>query len=84
MKDAKKIVILLFALGVMTGFTQDLRDFSGHYNAGAAGSRGVTVGRGKSGTIMTNQVGVTVVLSSTQRGVDVNAAGAGVDMQLKR
>jgi hypothetical protein len=61
-----------------------LRDFSGHYNAGAAGSRGVTVGSGKSGTIMTNQAGVTVVLRSTQRGVAVNATGAGVDMQLKR
>ena len=61
-----------------------LRDFSGHYNAGAAGSRGVTLGKGKSGTIMTNQAGVTVVLRSTQRGVDVNATGAGVDMQLKR
>ena len=63
---------------------QHLRDFSGHYNAGAAGSRGVTVGTGKSGTIMTNQAGVTVVLRSTQRGVAVNATGAGVDMQLKR
>jgi hypothetical protein len=61
-----------------------LRDFSGHYNAGAAGSRGVTVGSGKSGTVMTNQAGVTVVLRSTQRGVAVNATGAGVDMQLKR
>src|SRR5437867_7650777 len=39
-----------------------LRDFSGHYNAGAAGSRGVTLGKGKSGTIMTNPAGVTVVL----------------------
>ena len=61
-----------------------LQDFNGHYNAGAAGSRGVTVGTGKSGTLMTNQAGVTVVLRSTQRGVDVNAIGAGVDMQLKR
>jgi hypothetical protein len=63
---------------------QHLRDFSGHYNAGAAGSRGVTVGSGKSGTVMTNPAGVTVVLHSTQRGVAVNATGAGVDMQLKR
>ena len=61
-----------------------LRDFNGHYNAGAAGSRGATVGRGKTGTIMTNSAGVTVVLRSTQRGVDVNATGAGVDMQLQR
>jgi len=152
MNNIKKIVILLLALGVMTGFTRaatkhehakpdatlrlkggsfaagigfswgsgtltyqgkdypvsvnglsvgkvgitgssaygdvynlkHLRDFSGHYNAGAAGSRGVTLGKGKTGTIMTNQAGVTVVLRSTQRGVDVNATGAGVDMQLKR
>jgi len=33
---------------------------------------------------MANQAGVTVLLSSTQRGVDVNLAGAGVDMQLKK
>ncbi len=150
MKDAKKIVILLFALGVMTGFTQaathqstpdatlrlsggsfaagigfswgsgtltykgkdypvsvkglsigkvgitgssaygeiynlkHLRDFNGHYHMGAAGSRGVTLAAGRTATAMTNQTGVTVLLSSTQRGVDVNAAGAGVDMQLKR
>jgi hypothetical protein len=32
---------------------------------------------------MTNQAGVTVLLSSTQRGVDVNLGGAGVDMKLK-
>ena len=63
---------------------QHLRDFSGHYNAGAAGSRGVTVGSGKSGTVMTNHAGVTVALRSTQRGVAVNATGAGVDMQIKR
>src|SRR5438876_9289879 len=61
-----------------------LQDFNGHYNVGAAGTRGVTLGGGKSGTLMTNQAGVTVVLRSTQRGVDVNATGAGVDMQLKR
>jgi hypothetical protein len=152
MKNAKKIVILLFALGVMTGFTQaathhhdsksdamlrlsggsfaagigfswgsgtltykgkdypvsvkglsigkvgitgssaygevynlkHLRDFNGHYHLGAAGSRGVTLATGRTATAMTNQAGVMVLLSSTQRGVDVNATGAGVDMQLKR
>jgi hypothetical protein len=61
-----------------------LRDFPGHYNASGAGNRGVTVARGTSGTIMTNSAGVTVVLHSTQRGVDVNATGAGVDIQLQR
>ena len=47
------------------------------------GTRGVTVGSGKAGTVMTNQAGVIVRLSATQKGVDVNATGGGVDMQLK-
>ena len=150
MKNAKKIVILLFAIGVMTGFTQaathhsgpdatlrlsggsfaagigfswgsgtltykgkdypvkvkglsvgkvgitsssaygeifnlkHLQDFNGHYNVGAAGTRGVTLGGGKSGTLMTNQAGVIVRISSTQKGVNVNATGSGVDMQIQR
>jgi len=150
MKNAKKIVILLFAIGVMTGFTQaathhsgpdatlrlsggsfaagigfswgsgtltykgkdypvkvkglsvgkvgitsssaygeifnlkHLQDFNGHYNVGAAGTRGVTLGAGKSGTLMTNQAGVIVRISSTQKGVNVNATGGGVDMQIQR
>ena len=150
MKNAKKIVILLFAIGVMTGFTQaathhsgpdatlrlsggsfaagigfswgsgtltykgkdypvkvkglsvgkvgitsssaygeifnlkHLQDFNGHYNVGAAGTRGVTLGGGKSGTLMTNQAGVIVRISSTQKGVNVNATGGGVDMQIQR
>ena len=44
---------------------------------------GVTLASRRSGTAMTNQAGVTVLLSSTQRGVDVNLGGAGVDMKLK-
>jgi len=150
MKNAKKIVILLFAIGVMTGFTQAAthhsgpdatlrlsggsfaagigfswgsgtltykgkdypvkvnglsvgkvgitsssafgeifnlkhrQDFNGHYNVGAAGTRGVTLGGGKSGTLMTNQAGVIVRVSSTQKGVNVNATGSGVDMQIQR
>jgi hypothetical protein len=150
MKNANKIVILLFAIGVMTGFTQaathhsgpdatlrlsggsfaagigfswgsgtltykgkdypvkvnglsvgkvgitsssaygeifnlkHLQDFNGHYNFGAAGTRGVTLGGGKSGTLMTNQAGVIVRVSSTQKGVNVNATGGGVDMQIQR
>src|ERR1700681_1836042 len=35
-----------------------LQDFNGHYNVGAAGTRGVTLGSGKTGTLMTNQAGV--------------------------
>ena len=61
-----------------------LQDLNGHYDVGAAGTRGVTVGAGKSGTLMTNQAGVIVRISSTQQGVSVNATGGGVDMQLQR
>jgi hypothetical protein len=61
-----------------------LQDFNGHYNVGAAGTRGVTLGGGKSGTLMTNQAGVLVRISSTQKGVNVNATGGGVDMQIQR
>jgi hypothetical protein len=61
-----------------------LQDFNGHYNVGAAGTRGVTLGSGKAGTLMTNQAGVIVRLSTTQKGVDVNATGGGVDMQIQR
>ena len=61
-----------------------LQDFNGHYHAGGAGRRGVTLASGRSATAMTNQAGVTVLLSSTQRGVDVTATGGGVDMQIKR
>src|SRR5438552_1371779 len=60
-----------------------LQDFNGHYNVGAAGTRGVTLGGGKSGTVMSNQAGVIVRVSATQSGVAVNATGGGVDMQLK-
>jgi len=60
------------------------QDFNGHYNVGGAGTRGVTLGAGKTGTIMSNQAGVIVRVSSTQNGVAVNATGGGVDMQLQR
>ena len=61
-----------------------LQDFNGHYNVGGAGTRGVTLGSGKSGTVMTNQAGVIVRLAATQQGLDVNATGGGVDMQIQR
>src|SRR6266513_5690135 len=48
-----------------------LQDFNGHYNVGAAGTRGVTLGGGKSGTLMSNQAGVIVRISATQSGVAV-------------
>jgi hypothetical protein len=62
---------------------KNLQDFNGHYNVGGAGTRGVTLGGGRKTTTMTNQAGVIVALASTQQGVDVNATGGGVDMQLK-
>src|SRR6266511_567713 len=57
-----------------------LQDFNGHYNVGGAGTRGVTLGAGKAGTIMSNQAGVIVRISSTQSGIAVNATGGGVAM----
>src|SRR5438067_3515672 len=50
-----------------------LQDFNGHYNVGAAGTRGVTLGAGKAGTLMSNQSGVIVRLSTTQTGVALNS-----------
>ena len=50
----------------------------------AQGTRGVTIGSGKAGTLMTNQAGVIVRLAATQKGLDVNATGGGVDMQIQR
>ena len=61
-----------------------LQDFNGHYNVGGAGTRGVTIAKGKDGTLMTNQAGVIVRLAATQTGLDVNATGGGVDMQIQR
>ena len=61
-----------------------LQDFNGHYDVGGKGTRGVTVGGGKASTVMTNQAGVIVRLSTTQKGVNVNATGGGVDMQIQR
>jgi hypothetical protein len=60
-----------------------LQDFNGHYTVSGAGTRGVTLGAGKTGTILSNQAGVIVRVSSTQQGVAVNATGGGVDLQLK-
>jgi hypothetical protein len=61
-----------------------LQDFNGHYNVGAEGTRGVTIAKGKAGTLMTNQAGVIVRLAATQTGLDVNATGGGVDMEIQR
>jgi len=61
-----------------------LQDFNGHYNVGAEGTRGVTIVKGKAGTLMSNQAGVIVRLAATQTGLDVNATGGGVEMQIQR
>ena len=61
-----------------------LQDFNGHYDVGAKGMRGVTAGGGRTTTTMTNQAGVIVALSSSQKGVDVNATGGGVDLQIQK
>jgi hypothetical protein len=60
-----------------------LRDFSGHYDINPRGTRGVTLGAGRTGTIMSNQAGVIVRIYSTQQGVAFNATGGGVDLQLQ-
>ena len=60
-----------------------LRDFNGNYTVGGAGTRGVTLGAGRTGTIMSNQAGVIIRVSSTQRGVAVNATGGGLTMRLQ-
>jgi hypothetical protein len=60
-----------------------LQDFNGHYTVGGAGTRGVTLGAGRTGTIMSNQAGVIIRVSSTQRGLAVNATGGGLTMQLQ-
>jgi hypothetical protein len=60
-----------------------LRDFNGQYTVGGAGTRGVTLGAGRTGTIMSNQAGVVIRISSTQRGLAVNATGGGLTMQLQ-
>ena len=61
-----------------------LRDFDGHYNYGGSGMRGVTIASGHTGTMMSNQAGVIIRMSATQKGVDVNATGGGVDLKIQR
>ena len=44
----------------------------------------MTIVKGKAGTLMSNQAGVIVRLAATQTGLDVNATGGGVEMQIQR
>src|SRR5437763_2806887 len=61
-----------------------LQDFNGHYDIGGQGTRGVTIAKGKAGTLMSNHAGVIVRIAATQTGLDVNATGGGVDMQIQK
>jgi hypothetical protein len=61
-----------------------LQDFNGHYDVNGAGTRGVTLGAGRTGTIMSNHAGVIIRISSTQQGVAVNATGGGIELQLQK
>ena len=58
-----------------------LKDFDGHYNAGAVGAT-LAAGHGTAG--MTNENNVHVVLESHTRGVDITIATSGVEMHLKK
>ena len=60
-----------------------LQDFNGNYTVGGAGTRGVTLGAGRTGTVMSNQAGVIIRVYSTQRGVAVNATGGSITMRLQ-
>src|SRR5262249_32377594 len=44
-----------------------LADFNGHYNYGGSGMRGVTLGGGKAGTLMSNQAGVIIRVTTGQK-----------------
>ena len=60
-----------------------LQDFNGHYDVGGGGTRGVTLGAGRTGTIMSNHAGVIIRISSTQQGLAVNATGGGIELELQ-
>ena len=76
----------------MTGVTimgevfnlKKLQDFDGHYNYGASGMRGVTLASGTSGTLMSNQAGVIIRMTASQKGAEVNATGGGVDLKIQK
>jgi len=57
-----------------------LEDFSGNYTAASAGA---TVGGGASATIMKNQNGVEIRLTSTTQGASLKLAASGIKLTLK-
>ena len=57
-----------------------LEDFAGNYTAAEAGA---TVGGGAGATIMKNQHGVTIRMTSTTQGASLKLAGSGIKLTLK-
>jgi membrane-bound inhibitor of C-type lysozyme len=58
-----------------------LEDFSGNYVAGGAG---VTVGGGAGATIMKNQNGVEIRLTSTTQGASLKLAASGIKLTVQQ
>jgi hypothetical protein len=58
-----------------------VEDFSGNYTAGGAGA---TVGGGVGGTIMRNQNGVVIELTSTTQGASLKLAASGIRLTLDK
>ena len=58
-----------------------LADFNGNYTAGGAGA---TVGGGASATIMKNQNGVVIELTSTTQGASLKLAASGIRFTIEQ
>jgi hypothetical protein len=58
----------------------DVKDFSGHYIAGA---EGIAVSSGSNDVIMRNDKGVVLRLHGAEKGVRLQLGGEGVDIKLK-
>lgn len=58
-----------------------LEDFSGNYTAGGVGG---TVGGGADATVMKNQKGVVIKLTSTTQGVSLKVAASGIRLSLAK
>jgi len=68
------------ATGKVYGLTK-IDDFDGNYTAAAAG---VTIAGGATGVAMQNQNGVSVRLTSTNKGVNLTIGTGGVKMAIKK
>jgi hypothetical protein len=58
-----------------------VEDFDGNYTAGSVGA---TVGGGAGATIMKNQSGVVIELTSTTQGASVKLAASGVRLSIEK